>query len=65
MVNQKTVLRTLKLLGDQWDFVIFNIVFRKLDQEILTRFKLENVSKEIPSYRELETFLNKNIQLKF
>lgn len=52
-------LRTLKLPVDQWDFVIFNIVIKKLDQETVTRFELESASKEIPSYRELEAFLKR------
>lgn len=42
---------------------MFNTVIKKVKQEAATRYELENDSKEIPSYRELEAFLKNSVLL--
>ncbi|XP_044748988.1 uncharacterized protein LOC123311742 [Coccinella septempunctata] len=53
-------LRVLDFPVDHWDFLLFNMLMNKLDVKTRTDFELENsVNHEIPTYRQLVTFLER------
>lgn len=43
---------------DGWDFVLFNILARKLDTKSRTEFELQHNQETIPTYKMLTTFLS-------
>ncbi|KAJ8937182.1 hypothetical protein NQ318_017031 [Aromia moschata] len=56
----------LKQLGfqvDAWDFILFQLLIRKLDSDTTKRFELQydtnNPNTDIPTFKELEIYLNK------
>lgn len=53
-------LRVLKFPVEQWDFLLFNMLQNKLDSKTRTDFELENsLSQDLPTYRQLITFLER------
>lgn len=52
-------LTNLNFPTEHWDFVLLNLMLKKLDNEIVTRFELQHGSSEVPSYKSLTKFLNK------
>ena len=47
----------------EWDFILFNLLNKKLDANTVKRFELQynpdNIQIDLPTYKELVCFLNK------
>ncbi|KAJ8964268.1 hypothetical protein NQ317_005509 [Molorchus minor] len=52
-------LKTLNFPVDEWDFVMMMMLLKRLDNATITRFELEHGSSEVPTYKSLVEFLNK------
>lgn len=52
-------LKNLNFPVEHWDFILFNIMSKKLDSETLKRFELHHGSSDIPTYKNLYNFLYK------
>lgn len=55
-------LAALKNLGfeiDKWDFLLFNMMLRRLDSNTVAKFEIEHGSNEIPSFESLNEFVLK------
>lgn len=53
-------LKNLEFPVDQWDFILVNMLLKRLDSSTVTRFEMHHGSLEIPTYSELVDFLNKH-----
>lgn len=52
-------LKTLHFPVDKWDFILVMMLLKRLDNATVTRFELEHGSSDIPCYKSLIEFLNK------
>lgn len=55
-------LSALEVLGfpvEHWCFVLFNLLLQKIDHSTRTSFEIKYTDKEIPTYKELKDFLEK------
>lgn len=50
-------LRSLDFDVESWDFLLFNIMLRKLDIKSRTDFEIKHSSTSIPTFNMLTTFL--------
>lgn len=50
-------LKLLKFNVDGWDFIIFNILLQKLDAKTRTDFELKYSHMDMPTYKDLVSFL--------
>ncbi|KAB0801397.1 hypothetical protein PPYR_05751 [Photinus pyralis] len=50
-------LKVLNFPVNSWDFLLFNMLLQKLDTKTRTDFELEHSEIELPSYKQLITFL--------
>ncbi|XP_045477885.1 uncharacterized protein LOC123683032 [Harmonia axyridis] len=52
-------LKNMNFPVESWDFIVFMLLIKRLDNSTIARFELENGSSMIPEFKTLLEFLNK------